>query len=870
VAALDYEEGGLSPGGIGFDINCGVRLLRTNLTVEQIRSKLKELLESIFHNVPSGVGEVGKIKLSFSELDEVLVNGARWAVEHGYGTEKDLEHLEENGCMKGANPSKVSNEARKRGAPQLGTLGAGNHFLEIQKVDKIYLPEIAKVFGIEKEGQVCVMIHCLPENSKILTELGYTIDIKELVEKRRGEKLIVFNHSQKRVEKAKVSHFWEFKNNKEMYEIITLTGKKIACTNDHPIFTPSGWKKAEELKENDLVSVCPFDGVEYEAPTDIVIVSEKDFVKNGGTERMVKNLKKKRLLPLKLSNPFIGIFARLVGYAFGDSWVGGKRPTVKFTDRIEVLKRIKEDLNTLGFKSTLVKVRPETSKIEYTKGKTCFIDLEREAYQLVVTSPSFAILLKSLSVPFGRKTDVEFDVPEWIKKVPKWIKRLFLAGYFGAEMCRIKSSPAEPYRVYSPKVSLNKVEDLVQNGVKFMQSIQELLKEFEVESAIMVFPYVKRKDGKISYKILLQLSNKLENMINFSSKIGCEYHVEKFSSFIKALHYYRYKKKMIEKEAEIQEKDFKTVAITPYIFKQLQVLAFKEFVERYSVGDLVMWDVVEKIRRAEKIERVYDITMAHDAHNFIADGFVVSNTGSRGFGHQVCTDYLRILESRFRDELRKLPDRELVYAPAGTKECEDYFSAMACAANYAWTNRSMIMHWVRESFVKVLGMKLEEIGLEVIYDVAHNICKVEEHEIDGKKVKVFVHRKGATRAFPPGHPEIPKDHQSVGQVVLLPGSMGTPSFILVGAETAKETFYSTAHGSGRVSSRAKMLKGVRGEQIAKELATKGILIRAASWRVVAEEAPSAYKLSEEVALATELAGISKRVVRLYPLGVVKG
>jgi len=384
--------------------NCGVRLLRTNLTVEQVRPKLKELLEAIFQNVPSGVGEVGKIKLSFSELDEVLINGAKWAVEHGYGTEKDLEHLEENGCMKGANPSKVSNEARKRGAPQLGTLGAGNHFLEIQKVDKIFLPEVAKVFGIEKEGQVTVLIH----------------------------------------------------------------------------------------------------------------------------------------------------------------------------------------------------------------------------------------------------------------------------------------------------------------------------------------------------------------------------------------------------------------------------------------------------------------------------------TGSRGFGHQVCTDYLKILESRFKDELKKLPDRELVYAPAGTQECEDYFSAMVCAANYAWTNRSMIMHWVRESFVKVLGMKLEDIGLEVVYDICHNICKVEEHEIDGKKVKVFVHRKGATRAFPPGHPEIPKDHQSVGQVVLLPGSMGTPSFILVGAETAKETFYSTAHGSGRVSSRAKMLKGVRGEQIAKELATKGILIRAASWRVVAEEAPSAYKLSEEVALTTELAGISKRVVRLYPLGVVKG
>ena len=404
VAALDFNNGGLSPGGIGFDINCGVRLLRTNLTVDQIRPKLRELLESFFRNVPSGVGETGKVKLSFSELDEVLVNGAKWAAENGYGTEKDLEFLEENGCMKGANSAKVSNEAKKRGAPQLGTLGAGNHFLEVQVVDKIFLPEVAKVFGIEKPGQVTVMIH----------------------------------------------------------------------------------------------------------------------------------------------------------------------------------------------------------------------------------------------------------------------------------------------------------------------------------------------------------------------------------------------------------------------------------------------------------------------------------TGSRGFGHQVCTDYLRILESRFRDEIRNLPDRELVYAPSGTRECEDYFSAMACAANYAWTNRSLIMHWIRESFVKILGMKLEDIGLEVVYDVAHNIGKIETYEIDGEKKKFYLHRKGATRAFPPGNPEIPKDHQKIGQCVIIPGAMATASYVLIGAETAKETFYSTAHGAGRVSSRTKMLRSVRGEEVARRMAEKGILSKAASWKVMAEEASEAYKDVDEVVLTTEMSGISKRVARLVPLGVMKG
>lgn len=404
VAALDFKEGGLSPGGIGFDINCGVRLLRTNLTDNQIKPNLKELLESMFNNIPSGVGETGKIKLSFSELDEVLVNGAKWTVKKGYGNENDLEHLEEQGSMKGADANKVSNEAKKRGAPQLGTLGAGNHFLEIQKVDKIYLPEIAKVFGIEKEGQICVLIH----------------------------------------------------------------------------------------------------------------------------------------------------------------------------------------------------------------------------------------------------------------------------------------------------------------------------------------------------------------------------------------------------------------------------------------------------------------------------------TGSRGFGHQVCTDYLRILESKFKDQMKILPDRELIYAPSGTKECEDYFSGMVCAANYAWTNRQMITHWVRESFVKTLRMKEEDMGLETVYDVAHNIGKIEEHEIDGKKVKVYVHRKGATRAFPAGSPEIPKEHRSVGQCVLIPGSMGTASYVLIGADSAKETFYSTAHGAGRVLSRTAMLKGVRGEEVARRIAQKGILSKAASWKVMAEEAPEAYKDIDEVTRVTEEAGISKRVVRLVPLGVIKG
>jgi len=406
VAALDYKEGGLSPGGIGFDINCGVRLLRTNLNVDQITPKLPDLIESIFRNVPAGVGRSGKVRLSNNQLkNEVLEFGAKWAVEKGYGKERDLKFLEEEGCMKDANANAVSEKALTRGAPQLGTLGAGNHFMEIQYVEKIYLPEVAKIFGINNENQVCVMIH----------------------------------------------------------------------------------------------------------------------------------------------------------------------------------------------------------------------------------------------------------------------------------------------------------------------------------------------------------------------------------------------------------------------------------------------------------------------------------TGSRGFGHQVCTDYLRILENAFRDKVRKLPDRELVYAPAGTKECENYYQAMCCAVNFAFCNRQMITHWVREGIIKTLNMSEEDIGLDVVYGVCHNVGKIEEHKVDGEKRKVYIHRKGATRAFGPGSSDIPEDYKDVGQPALIPGSMGTASYVLIGTDQAKDlTFSSVCHGAGRLMSRHKALKMFRGETVKNMLKERGILVRSASWKGIAEEAPGVYKDVDEVVRVCQEAGIAKIVAKLRPMGVVKG
>src|SRR4030043_342695 len=393
VAAMRVSDGVISPGGVGYDINCGVRLLRTNLTENEVRPKIKELVNTLFQDVPSGLGSEGKIRVGEKEINEVLTDGAHWAVKRSFGLPEDLEATEETGRMKGADPEKVSARAKKRGAPQSGTLGSGNHFLEVQVVREIYDEVAARTMGIERTGQVLLLIH----------------------------------------------------------------------------------------------------------------------------------------------------------------------------------------------------------------------------------------------------------------------------------------------------------------------------------------------------------------------------------------------------------------------------------------------------------------------------------TGSRGLGHQVCDDYLRIMEEAVKRYDISLPDRQLACAPVESKEGKDYFAAMACAANYAWANRQCITHWARESFVKVFGKNLEELGMRQIYDVAHNIAKIEEHVVDGNKTMVCVHRKGATRAFPAGHKDIPQRYKDIGQPVLIPGDMGRRSYVAVGTEKAMaETFGSTRHGAGRVQSRSAAKRSLRGIDVANELRARGITVKTDNMASLAEEASQAYKDITQVIEVTPQAGISRK------------
>ena len=405
VAATRVSDGVVSPGGVGFDINCGTRLLKTNLTQEEVKPRINELINELFASIPSGVGSTGKIRLNQKDLDRVLTQGSRWALERGFGEAYDVTVTEESGCLKGANPDKVSPRAKKRGAPQLGTLGSGNHFLEVEVVAEIYHREAAAAMGISDVGQVLVLIH----------------------------------------------------------------------------------------------------------------------------------------------------------------------------------------------------------------------------------------------------------------------------------------------------------------------------------------------------------------------------------------------------------------------------------------------------------------------------------TGSRGFGHQVCTDYVRLLVEAVKKYGIKLPDRQLACAPLRSPEGEDYMAAMACAANFAWTNRQCIAHWTRESFGKVFKKGPREIGMEQIYDVAHNIAKIEEHTVNGKKLTLCVHRKGATRAFPAGHPDVPAVYRRIGQPAIIPGDMGRYSYVAVGTETAmRETFGSTCHGAGRAQSRAAARRLLKGVDVAREMAKRGIIVKTGSMGSLAEEASEAYKDVADVVEVTHRAGISHNVFKTVPIGVIKG
>ncbi len=274
----------------------------------------------------------------------------------------------------------------------------------------------------------------------------------------------------------------------------------------------------------------------------------------------------------------------------------------------------------------------------------------------------------------------------------------------------------------------------------------------------------------------------------------------------------------------------------------------------------------------QAVDEIYD-TGAAESLGLEKDQITIMiHSGSRGLGHQICSDYIRIMQQAAAKYGIRLTDRQLACAPISSPEGRRYYGAMICAVNYAMTNRHCLAHWVRMALEKFFGRSSEKLNLGTIYDVSHNIAKIEQHNIDGKLDRVCVHRKGATRSYPPGHKDIPDRYKNIGQPVIIPGDMGRYSYILLGTEKAmNESFGSTCHGAGRLMSRSQAKRNIRGSELKKELFDKkGIVVMAGSMAGLAEEAPQAYKDVSKVVNVAHFAGISKKAIRLKPLGVLKG
>jgi len=900
--------------------------------------------------------------------------------------------------------------------------------------------------GIITPGGIGFDINCIKGDTKVLHEFGYNRKIKDFEKDFHKNRIKCMNPT-KKIKDTKINAFMKFKTKNKVFKVKTESGLEINATEEHPFFTEKGMIELKKIN-GEKISVYPFEGVKYEEPSNKILISEKDLKENyskkgHGFEQTTKKLKELDLLPLKMNNQKLPYLIKLMAFITGDGTLTilkNGRNQIFCYGKEEDLEEIRKDVERIGFKPSRVYSRNRNHEIK-TSYNT--IKFNRTEKSIKINSQSLSLVLLLLGTPKGNKTINEFEIPKWLMESPKWMKRLYLASFFGAELSSPKTVTEYGFNFNSPLLSINKRKEKVVNGRKFINQIKIMLSDLGIESKLIKErDEFKNKKGEISIRLRLAIRANPNSLIKFWSQIGFEYNKKRQFLANVAVHYLKSKQRIVNERNDAEKeaiKLHKTGLSGKKIFKLLKEKykninlrfiersvyegrktspriafnshTFESFIKEKTKGLGKTGQVWDKIISKKEIpfnEEVYDFNVQDENHNFIANNFVVSNCGvrliktnltekdikgkekqilnelfnqvpaglgskgqfkadkkqleevmlngskwavengfgwkkdletteengkmkqadienvsekaiqrglnqigslgsgnhfleiqkiqeifdkntakkfglrkeslslmihcgSRGFGHQIASDYLSVMEKAMQKYKIEVSDRQLACAPINSEEGKKYFSAMACAVNYAFANRQMITHWTRKSFEKVLGRTAEEMEMELVYDVAHNIAKFEEHKIDGKKKTVLVHRKGATRAFPAGRKENPKIYFDSGHPAIIPGSMGTASWIVVGTEKGlEETFGSVAHGAGRIMSRSKAIKTKRGEQVQKEMESAGRFVKARSIKTLSEEMPEAYKDVDEVIKSLEVSGIAKKVARLTPIGVVKG
>lgn len=906
--------------------------------------------------------------------------------------------------------------------------------------------------GVISPGAIGYDINCLAGDAVILHEHGYTRRIADMAETWQASTLTCFRFDQPQREATQPVLWFGQPPQAQVLRLITETGREIRATADHPFWTEDGMVPLERLAFGDRIAVYPFEGVPYEPPSDDLIVTEEaltEFLEGLGkggagnaVTQILNHLRRRGLLPLRYSSPATPYLCKILGFVFGDGTVQfdgclGKG-MVTFYGQRQDLEDIRADLVCLGFKPSQVWERRPAHAIRTPHDDHEF---ERPETWLTVNSTALAALLGFLGAPVGSKATQDYGAPGWLADAPLWQKRLFLAALFGAGLSAPGTVSGHGHDFAAPALSINKREGHEAGGRAFLEQIAEWLREFGVAvRQITARPEQGNADGRRSVRLRLIIAADPENLMQLWSQIGYAYNRKRAALAAVAVQYLAYKQGRIAARQAVAEE---AVALseagyaTQDIVAQLAGPAANcRFIERslyegrqtaprvgedfpafeafraevtYGLGESGMvWDRIASIKPAAYDGLVYDFTVDHPDHNFVANGFVVSNCGvrllgtsmdreelgealadlatslyqncpsgvgeeghvplsvkeleevivegarwalrrgfarpedvarteeggwlegadpgkvsqkakqrgknqvgtlgagnhfieidevvatfdeeaadamglfpgqvvvqihcgSRGFGHQICTDYVRTFQNGLKKYKITLPDRELVYAPFRSPEGQDYLAAMKCAANYAFANRQVLAYHVRRSFEEALAGKVRRWDVYQIYDIAHNMGKVEKHTVDGDTVEVVVHRKGATRAFGPGFEGLPPEYRAIGQPVLVPGSMGTASWVLVGTPgSMAQSFGSTCHGAGRTMSRTKAKKEVWGGDLRDELQGRGIEVRAGSMAGLAEEAPIAYKDVDDVVEVVSRAGIAKKVAKLRPIAVIKG
>jgi len=904
--------------------------------------------------------------------------------------------------------------------------------------------------GIISPGIVGFDINCLVANTKILTSAGYYKKIEDF-EKRPLEDELMFLDIVTNKKKSEVPLlFMKKKPDEKVIKITTECGNEIILTSDHPLYTGKNMIPAGELAVGSCLATYPFEGVEYEDPKGRKILDEGDIDRIvGNRKKLINELRKHSLLPLRDDSKQLAILAKLTGFLTGDGniekFYSKKRKqevwSTKVSGKEDDLRDIAQDIKKLGYESNYYLSRQCNSTIISPKGK--IREIRGKSTAFYINSQSLSVLLHALGVPIGNKSKTATVVPKWIKESPKWIKRLYLAGLFGAELTKPAQRKGEKYRFIEPNFSQNKVNSLKSSNLNFMIDIIKLLGEFGVEvNNIHLQEGIVNVSGEETHKFAIRISSGEDNLIRLWSRIGYEYCSERKRKSMLAVAYLKKKRRHIENfnhfvesackllndnkisKADIIEQAHSQGFGKARVLSQLRVKkensrigkdfpTFTEFMASKSIGNSeFVLDIIEKIETVNNYtDYVYDFSMNDESHNFIANCIVSHNCGmrlistnlsykevrpkireivnnlfekvpagvgvkgtlklerkqalevmqggakwcmengyawkedinhieekgciegadpgnvseraigrsmnqlgtlgsgnhylevqvihasdiydretaakfgvqsdeqvmvmvhcgSRGTGHQVATDYLKEFGPVMEKYNLEVKDRELACAPFNSEEGQRYYSAMACAANNAFANRQVITHNIRKVFEKVFAKSAEEMEMNLIYDVAHNIAKLEKHKVGGKMKKVVVHRKGSTRGFGPDHEELAPLFRKTGQPIIVGGSMETGSYVCVGTKKAMlETFGSTMHGSGRTMSRTKAKGLVKGEQLQAEMEAKGIYVKSASYAGLAEEAGMAYKDISEVIATMDEIGISKKVFSLKPVGNVKG